>query len=135
MSQFSLTLRRVLTEREITASQLEENSGVDNAKISRILAGQLAIKPHDLISLVRHSGRNDDERAQLLAAYLNDCCVGDPKVTNKITIAVNGKATESELKLPKLPTDLSDALQTILRELPRNRNLQDSIMSLSKFLT
>jgi hypothetical protein len=134
MSQFSLELERVMGERELTAVELERRSSVDNGKIGRILRGQLAIRPHDLTALVKHAGRNDEERAHLIAAYMRDWCIGDPKATRLIEVRVDGKKTTSAVEIPKLPERITWAVTVLMRELPTNPKVQRSLVSLAEFL-
>lgn len=120
--------------RQMTAIKLEEKSGVDNAKIGRILKGQLAIKPHDFISLVSNVSTDDIERAGLIAAYMRDWCVGPKGATAHIEIRVNKKQTDGAVRLPAMPPRIEEAISVILKELPTNKKVQSSILAIAEFL-
>jgi hypothetical protein len=110
-SEFGLRLRGLIKEKHKLASHVAKDAAQSPSVLSRLMSGeQKTISPTVYEAIVKAVTHDPREQADLLRAYLRDCCLGPGAelIDIRVKDAHNGKS--------KLPRSVEHSL-TILRAL------------------
>lgn len=136
MSYFSQKLSTLLAQQHLSQSDLANKAGISQAHISRLLSeDQRSVSLDDLASIAINITDDQRERADLLAAYLRDRCIGPG--SELVHITVEGGSNHAVLQDRPAPPPLSAEMERVFELLRANldkKNLRTALKGLADLM-
>lgn len=99
MSEFGVTLQRMMDEKKIAGLDIQRATGIASSTISRITTGdQDFISNQQMTLLTKFVGKDKAGGAELIAAHLKDECIGTGR--DLIVISIKDPANLKEEPTP-----------------------------------
>lgn len=133
MVYFSRVLDRIMTAGKLRNVELSRRSGVDEGTISRLRNASQNLDFGTLEKIVRHAADDDENRADLLAAFIKDKVEHIPGA-NLIHIGLREQPMHDEAikdSMPPLPPDMQRAFRTLAANW-KDENLRSLLVSLAE---
>lgn len=136
MSYFSQKLGALLAKHELSQSDLATTAGIAQSQISRLLSDERqSVSPEDLAKIATNLTHEQRERAELLAAYLQDRCSGPGSELVRITVEGDNHVALYD-RPPSGPplTEEMERIFALLRANAGNKNVRIALKGLAELL-